>query len=146
MKAKLIKIVFSIWPPFVGAGIRVKYIAADFTEAIVALNLHWYNINYVKTHFGGSLYAMTDPFYMLMLMHLLGKDYIIWDKNGSIDYISPARGTVTAHFRIDDKQVAEIKERTIAGEAFLPEYTVDINNEQGDVIAKVTKRLHIRRK
>ncbi len=89
---------------------------------------------------------MTDPFYMLMLIHILGKNYTVWDKTGSIDYISPARGTVTAHFKIDDKQVSEIKEKTAAGEAFLPEYSVDINSEQGEVIARVSKRLYIRRK
>jgi len=136
----------SLWPPFLGAGIRVKHIAADYKEVVVSMKLRWYNRNYVGTHFGGSLAAMTDPFYMLMLIHILGSEYIVWDKTSTIDFIAPGRGTVTARFSLKDEQITEIKENTATGDAYLPEFSVDIVNESGEVIATVKKTLYVRNK
>jgi hypothetical protein len=146
MRPKSLKFGMNLWPPFLGAGIRVKHIAADYREIIVAMKLRWYNRNDIGTHFGGSLAAMTDPFYMLMLIHILGSDYTVWDKCSTIDFIAPGRGTVTAHFTLNDDQLAEIKGKTSTGEPYLPEFSVDIVNESGEVIATVEKKLHIRKK
>ena len=135
----------SLWPPFLGAGIRVKHIATDYKEVVVSMKLRWYNRNYVGTHFGGSLAAMTDPFYMLMLIHILGSEYIVWDKTSTIDFIAPGRGTVTAHFILRDDQIAEIKRQTANGDPYYPEFSVDIVNELGEVIATVEKKLYVRK-
>ena len=93
------------WPPFLGAGIRVKSLQDDFRDAVVELRLGRLNRNYVGTHFGGSLYAMTDPFFMIMLLYNLGDDYLVWDKSGSIEYVAPGRGTVSAHFHLSEKRL-----------------------------------------
>jgi acyl-coenzyme A thioesterase PaaI-like protein len=146
MNLKIFKVGMSLWPPFLGAGIRVKHIAADYKEVVVSMKLRWYNRNYVGTHFGGSLAAMTDPFYMLMLIHILGSEYIVWDKTSTIDFIAPGRGTVTARFSLKDEQITEIKENTATGDAYLPEFSVDIVNESGEVIATVKKTLYVRNK
>lgn len=142
----MLKLRINLYPPFLGAGIRVKHIAADYREIIVSMKLRWYNRNYIGTHFGGSLAAMTDPFYMLMLIHILGSDYTVWDKSSTIDFIAPGRGTVTAHFTLNDDQLAEIQEKTSTGEPYLPKFSVDIVNESGEVIATVEKKLYIRKK
>jgi len=136
----------SLWPPFLGAGIRVKHIAADFREVVVSMKLRWYNRNYVGTHFGGSLAAMTDPFYMLMLIHILGSEYTVWDKTSTIDLIAPGRGTVTARFSLNDDQIAEIKNETASSNAYFPELSVDIVNESNEVVARVRKKLYVRKK
>ncbi len=83
----------NFWPPFLGMGIRIVRIATDMKAVDVEMKLRWWNANYVGTHFGGSLFAMTDPFYMLMLMANLGRDYIVWDKTASIRYRKPGKGT-----------------------------------------------------
>ena len=90
----------NFWPPFLGAGIRVERVASDMKSVDVEMKLRWWNANYVGTHFGGSLFAMTDAFYMLMLMANLGRDYIVWDKAASIRYRRPGKGTVHAEFRL----------------------------------------------
>jgi hypothetical protein len=89
----------SYWPPFFGAGIRIREISDDFTYVRVEMKLRFWNRNYVGTHFGGSLYSMVDPFYMLMLIENLGRDYIVWDKSASIRFLKPGRGRVSAEFR-----------------------------------------------
>ena len=134
------------WPPFLGAGIRVKRIAADFSEVDVEMRLAWYNRNYVRTHFGGSLYAMTDPFHMIMTMHLLGPGYIVWDKAGSVDYVAPGRGTVRALFRIGAAQIDDIRQRAAGGERVFPEFAVDVVDDAGGLVARVRKTLYVRLK
>ena len=77
----------------------------------VQMKLRWWNANYVGTHFGGSLFAMTDAFYMLMVMANLGSGYIVWDKAASIRYRKPGKGTVRAEFRLADAQLDEIRQK-----------------------------------
>jgi hypothetical protein len=134
------------WPPFLGAGIRVRSISDDFRDATVVLKLGWLNRNYVGTHFGGSLYTMTDPFFMIMLLHNLGGDYVVWDKSGSIEYVAPGRGTVTAHFQLTEERIAEIKAQAAGGDKVLPEFAVDVIDEAGGIVARVRKILYVRLK
>ena len=136
----------NLWPPFLGAGIRVKHIASDMKAIDVEMKLRWWNANYVGTHFGGSLFAMTDAFYMLMLMTNLGRDYIVWDKAASIRYRKPGRGTVRAEFRMSDAQLDDIREKLKALPKYEPVFKVEVRDEQGIVIAEVEKLLHVRRK
>ncbi|WP_440029156.1 DUF4442 domain-containing protein [Chromobacterium amazonense] len=142
----LIKLLFNLWPPFLGAGIRVHKLSPDFRQAEVRLKLGFGNRNYVGTHFGGSLYAMTDPFYMLMLLRQLGNDYYVWDKCGRIDYVKPGRGVVRAMFNLQDEQLAEIRALTADGEKHLPEMTVEIRDADDELVATVHKTLYVRKK
>jgi len=144
--AAAIRRLMNLWPPFRGAGVRVREIAPDFRAATVELRMGWLNRNFVGTHFGGSLYAMTDPFFMVMMMKLLGPDYVVWDKSGTVRYFKPARGTVTARFRIDEEMVARAREATAGGEKHEPVFSVDIVDAEGVTVAAVEKTLHIRRK
>ena len=136
----------NLWPPFLGAGIRVKHIAPDMKAIDVEMKLRWWNANYVGTHFGGSLFAMTDAFYMLMLMANLGRDYIVWDKAASIRYRKPGRGTVRAEFRLSEAQLDEIREKLKTLPKYEPVYKVEVRDQQGTIIAEVEKLLHVRRK
>jgi acyl-coenzyme A thioesterase PaaI-like protein len=136
----------NLWPPFLGAGIRVKRIAPDMKAIDVEMKLRWWNANYVGTHFGGSLFAMTDAFYMLMLMANLGRDYIVWDKAASVRYRKPGRGTVRAEFRLTDAQLDDIREKLKTLPKYEPVFKVEVRDEQRMVIAEVEKLLHVRRK
>ncbi|HUO26452.1 MAG TPA: DUF4442 domain-containing protein [Candidatus Aquilonibacter sp.] len=136
----------NLWPPFLGMGIRVKRIAPDMKAVDVEMKLRWWNANYVGTHFGGSLFAMTDPFYMLMLMVNLGRDYIVWDKAASIRYRKPGKATVRAEFRLTDAHLDEIREKLETLPKYEPVFTIEVKDEAGVVIAEVEKVLHVRKK
>jgi uncharacterized protein YxjI len=112
----------------------------------VEMKLRWWNANYVGTHFGGSLFAMTDAFYMLMLMSNLGRDYMVWDKAATIRYRKPGKSTVRAQFRLTDAQIDEIREKLKTLEKYEPTFKVEVKDEQGTVIAEVEKLLYVRRK
>jgi acyl-coenzyme A thioesterase PaaI-like protein len=137
---------FNIYPPFLGAGIRVSEIADDWRYLKVTLRLRWWNRNYVGTHFGGSLYVMTDPFLMIMAMRNLGSDYVVWDRAAEIEFIAPGRGTVTAEFRLNDADLDEMRARTADGAKYLPWFSVDVVGEDGSPIARVRKQLYVRRR
>ena len=135
------------WPPFLGAGIRVRSLSDDFRDAVVELKLGRLNRNAVGTHFGGSLYAMTDPFFMIMLLHNLGADYLVWDKSGSIEYVAPGRGIVRAHFQLSEGRIADIRSQAAAGEKVLPEFQVEVRHANDDsLVALVRKTLYVRLK
>ena len=138
----------NIWPPFLGAAIRVRRLVSDWTEIDVEMKLRWWNRNYVGTHYGGSLYSMADPFFMLMLIENLGKDYIVWDKSASIRFKKPGRGTVSASFRLLEPQIREIKQALNSQEKEKIErvFTVEVKDKSGSVVAQIEKLLHIRRK
>ena len=110
------------------------------------MKLRFWNRNYVGTHYGGSLYSMADPFYMLMLMENLGRDYIVWDKAASIRFRKPGKGRVKAEFRLTDAQLDDIREKLKLQEKYEPTFVVEVKDEAGDVVAEVQKVLHIRRR
>ena len=136
----------SWWAPYLGTGISIREIAPDFSSLTVQMKMRWYNRNAFGTHFGGSLYAMVDPYYCLLLVALLGKDYYVWDKAANIEFIKPGTGTVKAVFDWSPEQVAVIKAQAENGEKMFPERTLDITNEAGEVVARVHKTLYVRKK
>ncbi|RDZ29054.1 DUF4442 domain-containing protein [Lysobacter silvisoli] len=146
MKASTLKLGLNLWPPFLFSGVRVREIAADYRRAHVELRMRPWNRNYVGTHFGGSLFAMTDPFWMLLALNALGRDYIVWDKAGSIEFVKPGRGTVHAHFELGDAVLDELRLATQDGDKTLRWFDTDVIDGQGEVVARVRKQLYVRRK
>ena len=136
----------NLYPPYLGAGVRVRYIAPDFRRVTVEMPLRWFNRNYVGTHFGGSLYSMVDPFYMLMLINILGSAYVVWDQAAEIVFRRPGRGTVRAVFTLTDAQIEAIRRETASGRPYRPRFTVQITDPAGNVVAEVVKVLYVRRR
>jgi len=134
------------WPPYLGAGVRVKRWQPDWKAIDVEMKLRFWNSNFVGTHFGGSLYSMADPFYMLMLIHNLGPDYIVWDKSASVRFRKPGRGRVSASFRLSDAEIDGIRQQLQGLEKIEPTFMVEVKDESGTVIAEVQKVLHVRKK
>ena len=146
MKRLFFRWMFNLYPPYLGAGIRVKSIAPDFRDIVVQMKRHWYTRNYVGTHFGGSLYSMTDPFYMLMLMKNLGSEYIVWDQAASIEFLKPGKGKMTAHFQVTEIQLEEVRRNTEDGQKYTPVWPIEVVDEAGETVARIQKTLYIRKK
>lgn len=136
----------NLWPPFWAAGIRVREIRDDYSLIRIELRARWYNRNYVGTHFGGSLFSMTDPFYMLMYMHGLGRDYMVWDQAASIRFIKPGRGTVRAQFRLSREDLERARTNTTDGSRYLADHVTEVVDTDGECVARVERTVYIRRK
>lgn len=142
----LLKAVMNCYPPYLGTGISIAEVAPDFRRMVVQMRQRAYNRNMFGTHFGGSLYAMCDPHYVILLAALLGPEYEMWDKAATIEFLRPGRGVVTAVFEWNDSQLDEIRSATAHGKKVEPVRTVDVLGEGGEHIARVHKTLYIRPK
>jgi acyl-coenzyme A thioesterase PaaI-like protein len=142
----LLRLAMNLWPPYLGAGIRVRRIADDYREVVVEMPLRLRNRNYFGTHFGGSLYAMTDPFFALMVLHNLPGDYLVWDKAASIEFLAPGRSRMRARFLLTDDDLERIVRMTADGDKHLHLFGVDVVDEEGLVVAKVEKIVYVRRR
>lgn len=134
---------FEQFAPYSGAHIRVRTIDDYTLES--SMELVEANTNYVGTHFGGSLYSMCDPFFMFLLMKNLGDGYIVWDKAATIDFVKPGLGTVTAHFHIPPQEIEALKRELLRVKKLDRIYSCTVKNESGEVVARLTKTLYIRK-
>ncbi|MNK12085.1 hypothetical protein D3C87_301420 [compost metagenome] len=145
VKDKLLGL-WNIWPPFLGAGIRIKKVSPDYRYMRVEMPLRFWNSNYVGTQYGGSMFSMTDPFYMVMLLRNLGKAYIVWDKAASIRYVAPGKTRVHAEFTLTEELLQEIR-KTVdeKGKVDWP-FKVIIKDENQETVAEVDKIVYIKKK
>ncbi len=142
---KLLKFLLNIYGPYFGAGVKITTISEDFRFVRVEMPLRWYNANYFRTHFGGSLYAMTDPIYVFMLINNLGNDYVVWDKAAEIQFRSPGKGRVWCEFRLTEEEVARIKTEADTNKKTEPKFMVEVFDADGKLVASVVKTLYVRR-
>jgi hypothetical protein len=145
-KPWLLKHLANVWGPYLLSGIRVTDVAPDFRSIDVRMVLRPWNRNYVGTHFGGSLFAMADPWFMVLLIELLGPGYVVWDKTGTIRFRKPGRGTVRARFEIPPERVEEIRRAADAGGKVEPLFVGLITDGAGETVAEVEKLLSVRKR
>lgn len=136
----------NLWPPFLAASVRVDRISADFRAFDVSLRMRPWSRNYVGTQFGGSLFAMCDPWWMLGALRCLGDEYIVWDKAGEIDFVRPGRGDVRTSIRLTDELLDEIRAATADGSKHLVWCSNDVVAADGTLVARYRKQLYVRRK
>jgi acyl-coenzyme A thioesterase PaaI-like protein len=146
MRPTTFRRLMNLWPPFLFNSIAVTHISDDWSEVRVRLRLRFWNQNFVRTQFGGNLFAMADPFFMLMGIHRLGDDYFVWDKAGEIEFVAPGKEHVYAHFVMSDQAVEELRAEAAGGAKVLRWFEVDITTAQGDLVAKVRKQIYVRQK
>lgn len=140
------KFILNHYSPYKGAGIEIDNIDLKNYHVRIKMPLTLRNQNIVGVHFGGSLYSMVDPFYMLILMHHLGPKYMVWDKAATINFLSPGRSTVYADIRLDLNEINRIKELTDNYQPIYRNYTLNIFDDSGLRIAEVQKTIYIRKK
>jgi acyl-coenzyme A thioesterase PaaI-like protein len=136
----------SLWFPNLASGIRVKGFSPDWTSAMVELHVNVLTRNYVKTAFGGSLSAMTDPYFFMLVIHQLGRDYVVWDTKGEIEFLKPGRGKLTAIFEVPAEKAADLRERAKGGKKVLEWFETEITDAGGDVVARVRREVYVREK
>ncbi len=141
------RLLLNLYPPYLFTRTRVKSISADWRESVVELKKSLLTRNYVGTTFGGSIFAASDPFFMLMLIKIFGiHGHIVWDKAAAIEYKRPARSTLTFRFLITDQDIAAIEQDLAEHGKSEPVLHVDAVDRQGHVCATISKTLYIRKK
>jgi acyl-coenzyme A thioesterase PaaI-like protein len=142
---KLIKKI-NMYPPYLGMGVRVRSFRDDFTRFEVELRARWYNRNLFGTHFGGSLYSMSDPFFVFIITMNLGRGYVVWDKSAAIEFLKPAKGTILGVFEIEKDYLEEIRNEVDQIGKNTYHFEADLIDEAGQVVARVSKEVYVRSK
>lgn len=139
---KTMKLIFNLWPMYRSTGGRVIKVTDDFKYVKIKLPLTLRTRNYVGTLYGGHMYSCVDGIFMVQLINILGKDYVVWDKAASIRFRRPGNQTLYAEFVIQDAFIEQVKaELAEHGER---DYTLHVNlvDKEGKVYAEVEKLLY----
>lgn len=140
------KKLLNFYPPFIGAGIRIKDYDKEGAWYLVEMKLRWYNRNVAGTHFGGSLYAMCDPFFVFAAYSHFGDGYIIWDKSASIQYLRPGVGTVQGRFEISKDKLIDMKRQVDNGAQRTFHFEAEIYDKKTKVaVASLQKEIYIKK-
>lgn len=133
------------WPPFVAQGVSVTEVAEDWTRVTVRMELTPANANFFGTAFGGTLFAMLDPFLAILTDRQLGKGYAVWDRSARIEFLRPGRSAVTATVEVPASVVEEIRAATADGDKHLRWFEIPLLDEDGEVVAVQRRELYVRR-
>ncbi|MBI4558890.1 MAG: DUF4442 domain-containing protein [Candidatus Hydrogenedentes bacterium] len=145
-RTRLFRWGFRLFPCYRGTGGRVTYITRDWREIRAELPLNWRTRNYVGTIFGGSMYGFVDPLYMLMLIKVLGPEYVVWDKAASIRFKRPGRSRLHATCRLSEEEISAIKTALESASSVDRTYQVEVTDRDGTVCAIVEKVIYVSRR
>jgi acyl-coenzyme A thioesterase PaaI-like protein len=137
---------WNFWPPFFFTGVKIQKVSPDYRTLTAKLKLRFWNANYVGTAFGGSMFVLADPFYMVMLMRNLGHEYSVWDKSANIRFLKPGRTDLFADFLLTDEDLAQIKTEVSEKGKIEWRRTIEIKDKEGVIVAEVEKVISIKRK
>ena len=135
----------NLGPAHLVGGIRVEHIAGDWRSITVALQPRGLRFSRREAHSGAALYAMTDPFPTLMVRHLMGPGFLVWDRAGSVELLAAARGRVWARIELDEDDVQRLHRMTADGARHLHVLSIDIRDAEGMAVARVEKMIYVRR-
>ena len=143
-RSRLARWGFNWFPAYRGAGAHIEYVASDWKEVRIRLPLNWRTRNYVGTIFGGSLYGAIDPIYMIMLIKILGPDYVVWDKAATIRFKKPGRSTLYASFVLTDAELEGIRAEVARDGRTERTYVAELKDGDGNVCMSCDKLITIK--
>lgn len=142
---RILKLI-QFWGPYLFSGIKVVYISKDLHEIKVRLKTSFWNSNYFGTHYGGSLFSMCDPFYVFIVLDKMSKEHIAWDKSSEIDFVKAVKEPVFASFKIESELIEKFKSDCLENFKIEPVFETDVVTASGEVVARIKKKIYIRRK
>ena len=120
----------------------MTFVSGDFKELHVQLKLNIRTRNRVGTVYGGSIYSSVDPYFMLMMMEILGKDYVVWDKGATMKFIRPITDKVKCRFLISDELVEKVKSEIATNGQYVFDMPLQYEDEEGKVYAVFNKTIY----
>jgi acyl-coenzyme A thioesterase PaaI-like protein len=141
-RSKWYRRALNVWPCIWCTGGKMTFISGDFKELHVQLKLNIRTRNRVGTVYGGSIYSSVDPYFMLMMMEILGKDYVVWDKGATVKFVRPITDKVKCRFLISDELVEKVKAEIAANGQYVFDMPLQYVDEEGKVYAVFTKTVY----
>jgi acyl-coenzyme A thioesterase PaaI-like protein len=116
VSARRFRAISNLYPPLFFAGVRIEHISDDSTSITVRHRVSRWNKNLNGAAFGGTVYAMTDPFFGLLALRQLGSNYRVWNTRSTIEFIRPGRGVIRTTMRVTPEEVEVIRQTTENGD------------------------------
>ena len=142
-KDTLFKVLFNWSPMYKRSCGKIVRVSKDLHTVRIKIPLSYKNKNYMGSIFGGSLFAATDPIYMIQLMQILGKEYVVWDKASVIRFKKPAYSVAYADFHFTSDEIAEIQQRVISEKEVNFVKYLQITDSNQNVFTELEKTIYI---
>lgn len=142
-KATLFKVMFNISPMYRRSCGRITFVSKDLHIVKVKISLTYKNKNYVGSMFGGSLFSATDPIYMIQLIQILGKDYVVWDKATEIKFKKPVYKNAFAIFEFTENELEFIKSKVASENEVNHVKKLYITDENNLIYSELDKTIYI---
>lgn len=133
-----------LYPPLLGAGVRVSHISDDWTAGTVTVRVHPWTANLHGSAFGGALFSATDVLYGMMLAAQLGRRFEVWTKAASIEFHAPGTGTLTLQVRLPHDEAESLRARTEQDGSIDVVHHVEIVDARGTLVADADHTMRIR--
>ena len=124
-------------------GGKLIKVSDDLHYIKIQLLFNYKTRNYVGTIYGGHMYSSVDGIYVIQLIHILGDNYIVWDKSAKIKFKRPANKTLFADFQISDELIEQIKNDIVKDKKKDYNLFVNLTDENGNIYAQVEKVIYI---
>lgn len=143
---RLKRLAYNFFPVYRRTGARLTYIDDTWKEIRISIPLRLWTRNIIGTISGISMFGGVDPIYMVMLIKILGDDFVVWDKEATIRFKRPGRSRLSARFILDDSEIETIRTALETVQAIDRTYRIDLVDQEGMICATVEKTIHIARK
>ena len=124
-------------------GGKLIKVSDDLHYIKIQLLFNYKTRNYVGTIYGGHMYSSVDGIYVIQLIHILGDNYIVWDKSAKIKFKRPANKTLFADFKISDELIEQIKNDIVKDKKKDYNLFVNLTDVNGNIYAQVEKVIYI---
>ena len=142
-KGAAFKLLFNISPMYRRTGGRLLEVSDDLKFVKLKLPLTYKTRNYVGTLYGGHMYSCVDGIYMVQLINILGRNYVVWDKSASIKFRRPGNQTLFAEFKITDELLEKIEHDINEHKEKNLHLSVNLTDKEGNVYAEIEKVIYI---
>jgi hypothetical protein len=144
---KLFKMGFNLSPMYRRSTARIISASQDILKVKIKLPISYKNRNYVNSIFGGSMFSAVDPIPMVQLIHILGDEYVVWDKSAKIFFKRPAKENLYAEFLYTPEEIENIqKQLALHSEIEILKTTSLTNKDQTVIFCEVHKTIYIANK
>lgn len=142
-KAQVFKYGFNFSPMYRRSTAKIIFVSKDLLNVKIKIPISWKNKNYVGSIFGGSLFSATDPIYMIQLIHILGDNYVVWDKAATIKFRRPARSNAFAEFIFLPEEINQIKQDVLQKKEIDFVKKLSVVSENKTVFCELEKTIYI---
>lgn len=128
------------------SGRKVLYFADDYHEVHIKLTSKWYNRGPHGFIYGGSIFSALDAIPAFQYYVILGRNYVVWDKEATIHFLLPCKGPLYARNRVSPEEITEIKNLLESQKKLDRTYKIELVDDEGTVFAVVEKIIQMRKK